>query len=104
MTEFNERIEGEIKSHEKETLERIRKEKTAKRKQLLLSMQEDWKKNFSAMNSDLQIQLSKTCINKSLLQQHELLTDLIKHKKTSETDLQRRLDEINELIKENDLL
>ena len=104
MTEFNERIEGEIKSHEKETLEKIRKEKTAKRKQLLLEMLEDWKKNFSGQNTDLQNQLSKICIRKSLVKQVELLTDLMAHKKTSETDLQRRMDEINELIKESDLL
>ena len=107
MTEFNERIEGEIKSHEHEMLEKIKKEKAEKRKKLVLDLHKDWKDFIQDLYSKMEFpNLAKHCIRKSLIQQKSLLENLLKkeNSKPAKEVIQREMDKVDELIKESELI
>ena len=94
MTELHGRVEGEIKSHEHEMLEKIRKEKFDKRKKIVQELHSDWEKLVGDST------LAQHCVRKSLAQQLNLLENLLKkeNSKPAKEVIQREIDKVYELL------
>ena len=106
MTEFNERLEGEIKSHEHEMLEKIHKEKVLKRKEKIAILFEEVENEGLDCEDGNPMAIIEFVANvgvkKVLEHQKKLLEKMIADEnfKSVKLHLQMELDEILECIKE----
>jgi len=102
MTELNDHVEGEMMNYEKTMLEKIRHEKSEKRKQGIIRIYKDWEKDLSRFNGvdeNTRTHMARFCTMRTLEVMSETLVGVINDSKDS-TKIMLDVKEIKSMVLE----